>query len=180
METLQLGPAERKSLSLIGLICGNTGKTDLILINSYFGRVESKPVKGPVILSSFRVEGIFIIRKTDNKDNTPLITVKSRECICNLKFPGIIVGIPLTMEIGISVVTKTGFPDTKCWQIRKHSLRYLTVNINPLCIHKDSIRTANFIKEGLSNLKDQINRRTYGYHSFKLRAANAPLLKRSA
>lgn len=114
MDTLQLGPAERRSLSLMGLICGNTGKTCLILINSYFGRVESKPVKGPVILSSFRVEGIFIIRKTDNKDNTPLITERSLECICNLIDPGIIVGIPLTMEIGISVVTKTGFPDTKC------------------------------------------------------------------
>lgn len=94
------------------------------LMISYLGRVSLTPLKGSVIDSNLSLQGIFIILKTAKVDRTPLIVSGSLDLNKVLRVPGNIVGSPPARPIGITSVTYTGWPDTKCWTILVHSFKY--------------------------------------------------------
>lgn len=127
------------------------------LMTSNLGRVSHSPLKGSVIDSNLSLEGIFIILNTAKVDKTPLIVLGSLDLIRVLRVPGIIVGSPPARPIGITSVTNTGWPDTKCWTILVHSFKYITVNDTPLDFQRIAILDPNFLYGAGDNCKLHTN-----------------------
>ena len=95
------------------------------------------------MVSNLSLQGIFIILNIAKVDRTPLIVARSPDLIKDLRVPGKIVGSPPARPIGITSVTNTGWPLTKCWTILVHSFKYWTVNEIPFDFQRAIILDPN-------------------------------------
>lgn len=125
------------------------------------GRFISVPLKGAVMVSNFKTPGTRIIRYTERTVRTTRIALGSPARKRARRFPGIILGNPPARSIGIPLLRCTIEPATKCWQIRKHSLRYFTTKEFPLRDARRVIRDLNICTGFRSSRKAQHRRRIH-------------------